>query len=162
MRTVTYDETKWKLVPMEPTVEMLQAAYRALECEGLVTTTWVRETTYRTMLAAAPDHPAKAGDFNEAECRASCSVCPGTKAMGGDLPCVKKIVAKRADMGRDAEDAARWRTFERALIVGWLPGTAHGHRIKLVEICPMYGDQKDFNNIREAIDAALRASKGGE
>lgn len=47
MKTITYDETKWRLVPIEPTEEMLFAA------------DWPENGTldaYRAMLDAAP-HP---------------------------------------------------------------------------------------------------------
>lgn len=44
----------WKLVPIEPTQEMLTAARRATEIEGITTTPWLRGCIYRTMLAASP------------------------------------------------------------------------------------------------------------
>lgn len=62
MRTVTYDETKYRLVPLAPTREMLAAAQRA----------WINDparktsTLWRAMLAAAHDHPATAGDAEDA------------------------------------------------------------------------------------------------
>ena len=62
MRTVTYDETKYRMVPLAPTREMLAAAQRA----------WINDparktsTLWRAMLAAATDHPATAGDAEDA------------------------------------------------------------------------------------------------
>lgn len=45
----------YKLVPIDPTERMLQAAYNAVESEGMVTTTWLRNAIYRAMLEAAPE-----------------------------------------------------------------------------------------------------------
>jgi len=59
----------------------------------------------------------------------------------------------------DKRDAERWRTFERALYSGHLRGTAYGRRFKIIETCPMSGDEKEFNAFVEAIDAA-RATEG--
>ena len=44
----------YKLVPKEPTEEMMRSAYNTIESEGMVTTTWLRRTIYQAMLAAAP------------------------------------------------------------------------------------------------------------
>lgn len=49
-----------KLVPIEPTEEMLRAAYHAVESEAVTTTVWLRKTVYKAMLGAAPGHkPSK-------------------------------------------------------------------------------------------------------
>ena len=47
MKTVTFDETKWQLVPKEPTVAMVDAAC-AVDPE--------RESVYAAYLTAAPEH----------------------------------------------------------------------------------------------------------
>lgn len=60
----------------------------------------------------------------------------------------------------DKVDAARWRVFERALRTGHLRGAAYGRRFKIIETCPVTGDEKEFNAFVEAIDAA-RASLDG-
>lgn len=44
----------WKLVPVEPTEKMLEAAFLRIESEGIHTTPWLRGSIYRTMLSAAP------------------------------------------------------------------------------------------------------------
>ena len=49
--------TKWKLVPVEPTPEMYQASRLTTESEGIVTTTWLRSSVYRSMLESAPPPP---------------------------------------------------------------------------------------------------------
>ena len=49
--------TKWKLVPVEPTPEMYQASRLTTESEGIVTTTWLRSSVYRSMLEASPQPP---------------------------------------------------------------------------------------------------------
>lgn len=61
----------------------------------------------------------------------------------------------------DQRDAARWRTFERALRTGHLRGAAYGRRFKIIETCPMSGDEKEFNAFVEAIDTARAAPSAG-
>lgn len=64
MRTVT----KWKLVPVEPTPEMMQAAWD--KGNDLWNTPEGEDRLpmhqYAAMIAAAPDHPATAGDAEDA------------------------------------------------------------------------------------------------
>lgn len=69
-----------------------------------------------------------------------------------------------AQSQQDALDAERWRAFEGFLRTGRIPGAGHGRRIKLTETCPVYGDEKDVNDIRAAVDVviAARASNGGK
>lgn len=62
-------------------------------------------------------------------------------------------------MERDRKDAERWRTFEKALRTNYFQGAAHGRRFKIVEICPMYGDETEFNDFIGAIDAELAKNK---
>lgn len=50
MKTITYDETQWKLVPVEPTLAML-------DCLRADTTPNL-EKRYKSLLDAAPDAPA--------------------------------------------------------------------------------------------------------
>lgn len=61
--TITYDETKWKLAPLEPTEEMIKAGEKAgHDCllwslepgEGL--DGFDPEPAYKAMLSAVPDH----------------------------------------------------------------------------------------------------------
>ena len=52
MKTVTFDETKWQLVPVEPTPEMLDSC--GTGAGGLKRRLWA------AMLAAAPVAPALA------------------------------------------------------------------------------------------------------
>lgn len=64
MKTVTFDETKWQLVPKEPTDEMLWreeypfSPWRQCIC-GLHSGSSKNEQAkfYRAMLTAAPQHP---------------------------------------------------------------------------------------------------------
>lgn len=56
MKTITFDETKWKLVPVQPTREMLMAALDADNAsydnhQHVLTEQW------KDMLAAAPSQP---------------------------------------------------------------------------------------------------------
>lgn len=48
MKTATFDETKWKLVPKEATIEMVDEAY-GVDPE--------RESVYVAYITAAPEHP---------------------------------------------------------------------------------------------------------
>lgn len=61
------------------------------------------------------------------------------------------------DIERDAE---RWRTFTSALR-GRLAGPAHGRRLKVVEVCPMYGDENEVRNLEKMIDEAIAAKLKG-
>ena len=57
------------------------------------------------------------------------------------------------DVIRDAE---RWETFERFLRNGHILGPGHGRRIKLIEVCPMFGTEAAVRDLVPAIDAAIR------
>jgi hypothetical protein len=70
------------------------------------------------------------------------------------------LLAKEAECEALREDAARWRTFEKVLARG-LPGPAHKRQVRVIEICPMYGDEKEIANLRAAIDAARAAADQG-
>lgn len=52
MKTATFDETKWKLVPKEPTDEMQRDG-----CRVPLNKAARHNVVYRTMLAVAPQHP---------------------------------------------------------------------------------------------------------
>ncbi|EPN8209900.1 TPA: hypothetical protein ACPZQA_001782 [Yersinia enterocolitica] len=54
--TTTYDPKKWKLVPIETSIEMRQAFHAAYEDfeNGIGT---CPDTPYQAMLAAAPEKP---------------------------------------------------------------------------------------------------------
>ena len=51
MKTITFDEAKWQLVPKEPTQKMLNSAW-----DNMVYRTEMM-ASYQAMLAAAPEHP---------------------------------------------------------------------------------------------------------
>lgn len=51
MKTVTFDETKWKLVPIEPTDEMIRAYIHQPLMSG--------QELYKLMIAAAPEYQAE-------------------------------------------------------------------------------------------------------
>ena len=58
MRTDTYDETKWRLVPMEPTTEMLTAGSEQIDLSS-----HSPRAVWESMVAAAPTPPdTGAGD----------------------------------------------------------------------------------------------------
>lgn len=137
------------------------------------------EETRAVALAAAPDHPATEYEFNEAECRAACSICPGTKATGGDLPCARKLAANRKAKSCDADDAARLDRMESALeqIQAWasaypievFPEPNWAESAKVLKDAGLSLDAISAANMRHVItrvqeiaDNAKRASKGGE
>lgn len=67
MRTVTYDETKWKLVPVEPDDQMQAAGAGAIRFDTTVLNKiWTANAVFRANVAAAPDHPDTAGDAEDA------------------------------------------------------------------------------------------------
>lgn len=49
---------------------------------------------------------------------------------------------KHEDVERFLRDAAMWGGIESAIYRG-VPGAGRGRRFKLVEVCPMFGDEKD-------------------
>jgi len=51
MKTITFDETMWQLVPKEPTQKMLNSAW-----DNMVYRTEML-ASYQAMLSAAPEHP---------------------------------------------------------------------------------------------------------
>lgn len=61
MRTVTYDETKWKLVPVTGSLEMIRAFKEEMRKADSGT-----GDSLRAAIAAATDHPAIAGDAEDA------------------------------------------------------------------------------------------------
>ena len=77
MKTVSFDESEWQLVPVEATEEMLEAGFHAIEIGGGVT-----EQAWAALLAAAPT-PAEAPsdlardaellDWLEQEAKESCT-----------------------------------------------------------------------------------------
>lgn len=57
MKTVTFDENKWKLVPVEPGLEVLHAmgaAWESLSHDPSITSEARWGRLYRALLAAAP------------------------------------------------------------------------------------------------------------
>lgn len=55
MKTITYDDTKWKLVPIEPTRDMKESGYMQLPIIGAESVGADRITDmYKAMLSAAP------------------------------------------------------------------------------------------------------------
>ena len=60
MKTVTFDESVWQLVPVEPTTEMVEAYFAGkMEVQSCTHQQRARERVardYRAMLAAAPEY----------------------------------------------------------------------------------------------------------
>ena len=57
MKTVTFDETKWRLVPVEPTEAMIEAAHEADDPGDDPAATPQYGVAWSAMLAAAPVAP---------------------------------------------------------------------------------------------------------
>jgi len=70
------------------------------------------------------------------------------------LYAAQQPVAQQA--GDVARDAANWRTFERVLRTGHIPGAAHGRRFKIIETCAMSGNENEFNDFIGAINAMAK------
>lgn len=65
MKTITFDETKWKLVPIEPTKEMEKSAFLNVEINhfpGFNSGTEARNSIYYAMLSAAPEYKPEADE----------------------------------------------------------------------------------------------------
>lgn len=69
---------------------------------------------------------------------------------------INEVGELRAKVESLAADAERWKKFERALRTGHIPGAAHGRRFKIIETCPMYGDEKEFTDFIGAINAMAK------
>jgi hypothetical protein len=72
----------------------------------------------------------------------------------------KDVLRQAAAALRESEgwrrDAERWRMFLRCLHNGHIPGAGHGHRIRLVKECPLFGDESEVSNVETLIDAARK------
>lgn len=93
MKTITYDETKWRLVPVEPTPEMLDAwaelAMKRIlgkrDGKGII---HAAGENWKAMLAAAPQPPAEASGmkllgYANAFCiKQTCADKPGGAHLG--------------------------------------------------------------------------------
>ncbi|MGW9066956.1 hypothetical protein ACWGPO_22965 [Achromobacter animicus] len=99
---------------------------------------WIQPTHWMDLPAAPGSIPSAPGDAQD------------------DLTLAQKYEDACIVANANAQDAARWRAFERALRTR-IAGPGHGTRIKVVTICPMYGDEKDVHDVRALIDAALAA-----
>lgn len=123
---------------------------------------------------AALASPADAQSTNKKEWRGSLAqvVCDvplpkGSKQyLNGFVTAKEKILnalgKARFDalVAGDRVDAERWRMFTKALRT-YLPGPGHGVRIKVVEICPMYGEETEVENLEKLLDRAIQAQKDG-
>jgi hypothetical protein len=63
-KTITYDDSKWKLVPIEPTKEMQTAGAQAIRIETtILNKIWTGNAVFRSMVEVAPQlaqQPAQA------------------------------------------------------------------------------------------------------
>lgn len=73
---------------------------------------------------------------------------------------VELVEAHHAEILRNAEDAGRWQALLKALRTR-IAGPRHGTKLKIVEVCPMFGDEKDVDDITSVIDAAMRSANDG-
>ena len=74
MKTITFDETKWKLVPIEPTKEMDRAAMRKTSQASYGDAI----DAYSAMLSAAPDYEPEADEDGFIQ-------CDGRPPVSGDV-----------------------------------------------------------------------------
>ena len=81
MKTITFDETKWKLVPIEPTKEMEKSAFLNVEINhfpGFNSGTEARNSIYYAMLSAAPEYKPEADEDGFVQ-------CDGRPPVSGDV-----------------------------------------------------------------------------
>lgn len=56
LRTVTYDDSKFKIVPLEPTVEMMNGCFDGISLSDAHSPYGVEEHVYSKMIEAAPEY----------------------------------------------------------------------------------------------------------
>lgn len=56
LRTVTYDDSKFKIVPLEPTHEMLERAFNEITASDDHTELGVEQRLYWTFIERAPEY----------------------------------------------------------------------------------------------------------
>lgn len=144
MRTVTYDENEWALVPKAATEEMHAAAVRTIvRCHG---NDDFPPRVLAAMIAAAPDHPATAGDA---------VLAADHKGMQVDYRGL--LTQARAALQREpglAEMLLQLQGHLTELGTRWYAGDT----VAVDELLQLYCVE---NDTREALKA-MRASKGGE
>lgn len=138
----------WKLAPVEPTREMLDAAHtnfrRDVEIDPLL------KTSYRAMLAAAPEVPQTI----------QCNACDwiGSSAdalyLGGREP-IGPLCPECHETTGPADDAATLRK-QNAALVSALEGV-----LRWIDNWAQTGPGMDFERVEAAADAALASAKGG-
>lgn len=57
------------------------------------------------------------------------------------------------------ENALRWKVVSKFFRDGRIPGPAHGRPIRVVETCPMSGDETLLRDITKEVDAAIDAAR---
>lgn len=153
------DNTQWVMVPREPTKEMLESAM----ARGMPEFS-PHQAIYRAMIAAAPTLPKKEPvaycDPSDPH-NSTAFAWPGTMRIAHvhKMPLYTAQPASTTDddVRRDAE---RWKSLERFLRNGHIPGPGYGRHIKLVETCPMYGEEREVRDLKSNIDAAIRKASG--
>jgi hypothetical protein len=72
---------------------------------------------------------------------------------------LRQAEREQAEVRKDAE---RWDMLKRSLRTNYIPGAGYGRRFKIIEICTLTGDEKEFQDFIVAIDAASVAQANKE
>lgn len=67
LRTITFDDSTHKLVPLEPTVEMMTGCFDGISLSDAHSPYGVEDHVYSKMIAAAPEYQEPAQDIGKDE-----------------------------------------------------------------------------------------------
>jgi hypothetical protein len=80
-----------------------------------------------------------------------------------DLALLKaKLLQAERELAEVRKDAERWDMLKRSLRTNYIPGAGYGRRFKIIEICTLTGDEKEFQDFIGSIDAASVAQANKE
>lgn len=158
MKTVTFNESEFKLVPIEPTPEMLEAARRAPLPAVMVdsrsaTENLQHKAAYAAMLGAAPCTPASVapGDAQKVyhfEQRSQFG--PWIEVEKPTAKSVEFVKRSEAPAAGDALDAARYRKLRRKVCIA-------GGQFHILNLAPTYVAPDAAVELDSVLDAALAA-----
>lgn len=138
----------WKLVPVEPTLEMLKSAMLAIatESEGIITTTWLRNAVYRAMLSSAPVPPSDG------------RIAHNLKEVERTLDEFRQLAEKRLERIKELERIeARYVWLTKHAYIGEF-FTENG---RVFEVHNTDREVPIEGPVDDAIDAAIASVKGG-
>jgi len=135
--------SEWKLVPMRPTAEMIDAAYQTVQTQGEL---FSREA-YRAMLDAAPVPVAD-------DCTSVCDAYAAENQQFSDE--LARLRAENERLKADAADAARYRWIKRGASFREERDMGPGGCWSIFVAVPR---RPAVNSLDTAIDAAMAQGK---